>query len=359
MDQAQGSRIEKAYEEPANWFSSLWTLQEAMLCPDMILVGRDWTQLTDLMGTPVPFNTIFSVIDTMEGIWNKGIPYEPYSGESTNYARRLRSSSEFDPKQDRQWPRAAGQLADLALLTRMDYLFSTSSPTTLLFAANLRQCTGSRAPAIMSALGVTEWYNTPGKQDNKLVLGCYPLAFVREAASKLGASFYTSISWRQKLPKPDHIYDLEFYGSMMPFSAQVGWLARIVGVPAHIELACEDHPSVALWKIDINGSVRIKRAGIFASSTNLNAVELWMTIYIMRRGSEAVTCDFYKWVSELPEDQCIYAISLLRDSNYHHGLILQGYKKAWLMTQRLVRVGIYYTDNRDLPPTSRVDRVVI
>ena len=361
MDPAQASTAEKAYEEPASWFSSLWTLQEAMLCPDMILVGRHWTQLTDLMGTPVPFNTIFSVVDTMQGIWNKGIPYEPYPGKSTNYAHQLRFSSQFDPKQDRQWPRAAGQLANLALLTRMDNLFSTSSPTTLLSAANLRQCTGSRAPAIMSAVGVTDWYqdSTPGKQDSKLVLGCYPLAFVREAASKLGASFYTSISHRQKVPKPNQIYDLEYYGSMMPFSARVGWLANTSGVLAHIEHACQDHPSVESWKIDINGSVRIKRAGIFAASTNMNAAELWMTIYIMKNGSEACTCDFYSWVSQLPEGQCIYAVSLLRDSNYHHGLILQGYKKAWLVTQRLVRVGVYFTNNRDLPRSSRVDWVVI
>ena len=132
----------------------------------------------------------------------------------------------------------------------MDNLFSSPSPIKLLYAANLRQCTSSRAPVIMSALGVTDWYETAKTESKKLVLGRYPLAFVREAASKFGASFYTSISWGQKIPKRFQFFDLTHYGSMMPFSTKTGWLARIIGDPAQIQYQVEDHPAVSSWLIN-------------------------------------------------------------------------------------------------------------
>ena len=261
-----GRGIGKAFEEPATWFSSLWTLQEAMLCPDMSLVDRYWTQLTDPSGLPVPFNTFFLIIDTINDHWNKGRAYKTHEGQITHYDVHLRSLSDYDDKLHLNWPRAARQFVLLADLTRMDYLFGTSSPTTLLFAANLRQSTSSRAPAIMSALGITDWYSKAEMDDKRLVLGCYPLAFVREAASKLGASFYTSISRRQKIPRASGISDSgrEHYGSMMPFSATTGWLSRIIGVPAHIPHEVEDHPAVSSWRINSDGSVTVGLAGIVA-----------------------------------------------------------------------------------------------
>jgi len=63
-------------------------------------------------------------------------------------------------------------------------------------AGSFRSCTGQRAEAIMSVMGITDWYTshirahgTPPAQD-KLVLEKYPLEFVRETAQKLGAAFY-------------------------------------------------------------------------------------------------------------------------------------------------------------------------
>jgi len=38
--------------EPSSWFSSLWTLQECALCPELELCSRTWEVLRDRWGTP-------------------------------------------------------------------------------------------------------------------------------------------------------------------------------------------------------------------------------------------------------------------------------------------------------------------
>ena len=73
----------------------------------------------------------------MEDIWNSGAPYKPYRGRANHYALRLPFPSQFDNKQQQKWPQIATQLAYLAILTRMDSLFNTSSLTQVLSAANL------------------------------------------------------------------------------------------------------------------------------------------------------------------------------------------------------------------------------
>ena len=62
--------------EPAHWFSSLWTLQEAMLCPDITFVSRDWIPLNDRAGTPVHFDAFFNFIETVRSSWRNGMPYK-------------------------------------------------------------------------------------------------------------------------------------------------------------------------------------------------------------------------------------------------------------------------------------------
>lgn len=40
-------------QDPVGWFTSLWTLQEAVLCPNLQICTRDWTMLTDPWGVPI------------------------------------------------------------------------------------------------------------------------------------------------------------------------------------------------------------------------------------------------------------------------------------------------------------------
>ncbi len=358
---ALSSKVE-TLTEPATWFSSLWTLQEAMLCPDITFVAQDWVPLNDRAGNSVPLDAFFSFIDTVQSVWRQGLPYEIFTEGNikkySKYSVLLESDEHFQYDDYLKWPNGPRQLQDLCLITRMENLLESRSPMGLLMVANVRQCTGSRAPAIMSALGITDWYKSKTKTDSDLVLNNYPLAFVKEAASKLGASFYESVTMRQKMPKWYDGFNHSYKGSMMPFSATNGWFSRINAIPIHHNYRPEDHAAVKTWTIKQDGCVVIKWAGIVASTQTPNSNESPMVIDIMKRGVAAQNCRFGDWAKNLPEGVCAFAVSLLRDSELEHGLILQGYRKMWFTTQRLVKVGAFILPGADLPPSTAVDWVV-
>ena len=353
--------------EPANWFSSLWTLQEAMLYPNITFVSRDWVPLNDRAGTPVPLDTFFTFIDTVENVWRNGMPYKVFTEGTiirySKYNSLLESDEHFQSAEHQylKWPNGPRQLQDLCLVTRMENLLESPSPISLLMVANVRQCTGSRAPAIMSALGVTDWYKSkPTKMaGDDLVLKNYPLAFVKEAASKLGASFYESVTRRHEIPEHHGMFNSLQRGSMMPFSATNGWYSRINAMPIQHRSNPQDHPAVKMWTIKQNGSVDIKQAGIVASTENLKLQhESPMLLDIRDSGTKSFSCPFGDWAKSLPNGTCAYAVSLLRDSHVQYGLILQGPRKILFSTQRLVKIGTFVLPGSDLPPTTAVDWTV-
>ena len=72
--------------EPACWFSSLWTLQEAMLCSNLTFVNRDWKPLEDGLGTPIPLDGLFRILSTLQYVWDNDKPYENWvKGYIVNY----------------------------------------------------------------------------------------------------------------------------------------------------------------------------------------------------------------------------------------------------------------------------------
>ncbi|KAL9062826.1 MAG: hypothetical protein Q9161_009733 [Pseudevernia consocians] len=352
--------------EPASWFSSLWTLQEAMLCPNITFVSRDWVPLNDRAGTPVPLDTFFNFVETVDSVWLNGMPYNIFTEGTiigyTKYNSLLETDEHFQiADQYLKWPNGPRQLRDLCLVTRMAHLLETPSPTGILMVANVRQCTDSRAPAIMSALGVTEWYksNPTEKASNDLVLNTYPLAFVKEAASKLGASFYESVTIQQETPEPHGLFTNSQRGSIMPFSATNGWYSRIDAMPIHHRSDPQDHPAVQMWTIQQNGSVEIKQAGIVASTETSNPQdESPMMLDIRKPEVKIFECPFGDWAKGLPNGTCAYAVSLLQDSQMQHGLILRGPRKVLFSTQRLVKVGTFILPKSVLPPTTTVDWIV-
>ena len=346
--------------EPANWFSSLWTLQEAMLCPNITFVSRDWMPLNDRADTPVPLDAFLIFINIVDTVWRNGMSYKAFTtGNMIRYSRHsglLDSDENFRSNAHQylylKWPDGPRQLHELCLLTRLDNLLESPSPIGLLMVANVRQCTGSRAPAIMSALGVTEWYKSKSirKADSDLVLNTYPLAFVKEAASKLGPSFYESVLIPRNLTERD-MFNSSQRGSMMPFSATNGWYSYIQAVPLHRRVNVQDHPAVKTWTIKQNGSVDIKQAGIVASTeTSCSQAESPMLLAIPNHKSASLYCPFGDWAKTLPGGSCAYAVSLLRDSHGQYGLIFQGPRKMWFLTQRLVKVGTFSFLNRICPP---------
>ena len=57
--------LEETY---ALWFSSTWTVQETFLCPNMIVVNRDFQPLHDLNGHLLPLNTMIALISTVSNV---------------------------------------------------------------------------------------------------------------------------------------------------------------------------------------------------------------------------------------------------------------------------------------------------
>lgn len=217
------------------WFTSLWTLQELCLRPDMLLCDKDWRPLT-LSGFKVPLDHIMAL--NMSKVWNK---YQ-------------------DSNPDVRLGRGIVELQLLLMDTRIVDLPELMSMTAMILA-DQRYCRGRRAEAIMSVVGCTKWFledtsDDPGNR--QLVLGRYPLAFVQEVQSKMGAVFFATVD-HSPLNLTDH-------ATLMPFSSEprdARMHARTI-LP-HNPMLIEDHPSVAHWTIDATGAVLLRQVGIVAS----------------------------------------------------------------------------------------------
>jgi Heterokaryon incompatibility protein (HET) len=372
----QGSRMLQSHEHdhlvdinsgsrPTVWFSSLWTLQEAALCPDLLLVDRDWRPLTDAMKISVGLSALLDFIDTVANTWMEGRrPNSSQLSDPIAHQNSLRLSPEWDSGAYERWPTGAQQLRQLSIITRLDKELRTPSPTGLLVMANLRQCSGERAPAIMSALGVTDWYSSELKRKSKspyqpLVLETYPLAFVQEAARKLGAEFYGCLGVQaRKIPGEWNARTLPAVGSMLPFVADKSLYSGYAGVPEHSKLNPVDHPSVKTWIIMADGSLRIKSAGIVAAKGNRQNRKYVASILIMHEdgnfNSIPRTVDLDEWIQTLSNGQCAYAVSLYEDANYQHGILLQG-SKAFLSSKNwLVKTGVFFSHNQKTAPAEQV-----
>lgn len=141
----------KGYLQP--WFTSLWTLQELCLRPDMLLCDKDWRPLM-LSNLKVPINHITALF--MSEIWDA----------YTN----TKSGEELAP--------GVLELSIILMETRITEL-PEMTPITALVLGDQRYCESPRAEAIMSVVGCTDWFLNDTSDDpgnRQLVLGRYPLA---------------------------------------------------------------------------------------------------------------------------------------------------------------------------------------
>jgi hypothetical protein len=108
--------------------------------------------------------------------------------------------------------------------------------------------------------------NKTSPSEANLILGFYPLAFVSEAAKKLGPRFYTSYpsDFRYLQSGVDlsrgrleFVVDPRPVGSLLPFSKCQGYFH----VPTAPRMAEQHHPAVREWEICQDGSVNIRRPG--------------------------------------------------------------------------------------------------
>jgi hypothetical protein len=241
-----------------SWFTSLWTLQEVCLRPDMWLCTADWSFLscgTD-SNVPMPISGLVAVFHT----WKEGAD------------DRLMIPLELDP--EKQSHVALWELVSWHWRTGLIKLLGLDRAA-VISLGDRRECTGRRAEAIMSVLGVTQWYkNALATKDpmlsleeleRDLVLDKYPLDFVNELAAAIPADMFSAL---QKLnidtARGGSIQDIAQEGTMLPFSRTHAYYEdadnfRVGGFPS------VTHDSVARWRVQRDGSVLIPQACVIGS----------------------------------------------------------------------------------------------
>lgn len=308
--------------EVNSWFSSLWTLQELCLRPDMWLCGTDWKLLSLNQRDPLPLNglvaicttyhdSVFAAFDQFKdhGIFAAKLfvlqyilrPYildhrtafERVRGTVDSLRQNTAASARILRKHigwgSKIWSKMEYPLVrQRAYAQLMAWLQSTGLERLphvrrieILTIGDRRECRSRRAEATMSALGVTGWYHRVPHNFHEadLVMGKYPLPFVQELKDKDPGEFFGSFvaSNSMMLAKKDNPQHfrlpesnvlLQEHGSMLPFSGK----GTKYGMAYHIlerRDGYKSHSSLHAWTINTDGSVHIRNACVVESSRKL------------------------------------------------------------------------------------------
>ncbi len=380
-------------DEPKPWFSSLWTLQECVLRQDIKLYSREWEALTDRCGAAVDLRMLMMFISRTTNvaclesrIQTPLTNPNKYRSDIMALDERRRLVTTWSP------PNGVRDLQDLARFTRLADILGSLSPVTVFTNANIRECTGDRAAAIMSAVGVTDWYlpwrlssrggggrdcrqSSQQEEDQKLplVLGIYPLAFLREALRKFGAVFFETSSSKDimRLSTLDLVLRRrEPVGSLLPLSRETDWAHNVAVANMQTKIDVRDHEAVSRWAIRADGAVDIPVAGIVAASDDddqstseeIPAMIDWLEADMgWNIGDGAVEVpDLVAKLREIARGQCVYAVALYEDCGRQFGVLLQSPRANFLMRRRhLIKIGRYILKGVEMPPSRDVDWVVL
>lgn len=308
---------------PDPWFTSLWTLQEICLRPDMYLCNSKMEVL---------------VIN----------PRAPRA-VSMDHIIALFNSRQNDAFERDSLPWAIHELGCVAAKTSVSQVLDMS-PVALLCHGDRRHCQDiNRAPAIMSALGTTEWfraYNQRRLQNSsdgiEMIQNKYPLQFVREVVTFFGAVFFAShqIGNGFKKSAQDYSYSLgwrritsiKFQATMMPFTPADSERSSIMVLP-HCPVGVIEHETVKRWVINSDGSVNVQKAGVVAScpqDPNRRAVRADVRAFIPTRKMGGFLgnlsykdVDLGNWLASFRPGAEKYAISLFEFHHYNAGILLE------------------------------------
>lgn len=273
------------------WFTSLWTLQEVVLCPDIELYSRHWDRLAVHPDEPLSLTTLVVFLSTNMIYCSPSAP----KGDDAARGAAFRSPPDYHnavlKTMDRrslltsndQWPSSAAALMLFLVSTQLDALLLDLTPMSVLTATQRRhyRATRERSPAIMSAIGVTDWYQAQldsaggaaaAGEEDPMLLGNLSLAFTREAAAKIGAEFFLSPPARSKLltsTSPGTARFTSGEGTMLPFTRLSGENATALGIlprPILSGKLLRDHESVAGWTISADASVKVTSACVVCFS---------------------------------------------------------------------------------------------
>ena len=377
------------------WFTSLWTLQEFCLRPDMILYDSHWRPLKitgdDLiylddfialmhfaqatMTLPSRFH-IFHIDFLKQRRWKSK---KDELREMDRVDNELNNSIHDRPDIKKIWP--AGPV-ELALLTSgTNLMHAYQGPSKILRFGDMRQCSGRRAEAIMSAIGAIDWYREYMKQvtvssgqvisEPDLVLGKYPAVFLNEVVQRVGSDFFSSRLLHSELSARDvqkfFTSSMAPIGSLLPFSAGLHGVGFQSYQNMELETKIKDHPTVKSWTIQRNGTVTIREAGIMAvarktSNSRIRKVfrcakarSYWSRIkldapLLFDKGE----CDLFMTSTEelcavVPSSIELYMVCLGDSPVESYGVILQKIPSADQSMEAMVKVGTWCSFNPSRP----------
>lgn len=263
MPHVQGEQI-LGWFEPDGWFSSLWTLQEACLRPDLYLCDRNW-RVARPSGDQHSIGIQGAItLDCLVALFNAVL---------------------LDLQKYGNYPLAVVELIGILDITGMHKLLGLG-PIDVLLLGNQRYCEdANRAVAIMSVLGSTDWYDSRLAQTEdvkgnhmdslQFVYRRYPVEFLNEVRAHFGGPFFyvsESIaprknrysfswwSWKRR------ITGTKQKATMLPLTEDIQFgHMRIVPTDT---ITNHDHPTVKTWSINVDGSVSILEAGVVAASSS-------------------------------------------------------------------------------------------
>ena len=361
--------------EPSTWFSSLWTLQEAVLCPRMELYSKDWHRLEDRNGAALTLVSLAAFLHIAFAGRDGGIVTIFDIDSDPMNPRTFRKPNRGIQMSEESVPTAVSHLYDFLEMTRLNNVLLTSSPVSIIFNANVRRCTGDRAPAIMSAIGVTHWYSERLRErrvyldcNEKLILGIYPLDFVREVFHKSGADFFeTAFTIPRKLSE-DNLKRKRPIGSMLPFSTAKGWLFRKFGPPEYGRIDAVNHSAVAEWVIQENGTVHMLSAGILTSTEVVDFPQVSGSLLCFEEDidvEDGETNNFREKLKEISRGRTVHAVALYQDGPVQTGILLCQHEETREdgHSTYLIRIGVYWimgqTVRPEMPSSTSVDWIVL
>lgn len=256
------------------WYTSLWTLQELCLRPDMWLCAKDWSFLSyaDVKHkTPITIGGFVAVFN----IWSSFFPIRRTVWTGIDLTKPGGHVALFEID---MW-RVESGLDKFLDLDR----------TTIITLGDRRICRERRAEAIMSVLGMTKWYEqalvkygTPKALheylEKDLVLGKYPADFVNVLAKEMPRDFFATF-YRLNLgyKKEASLRDNKA-GSMMPFSRFGAWYSDNSPL-RRSRIPTVTHASLQYWTVEKNGAVHMPTACILSSKDiAANAIEIRLVL---------------------------------------------------------------------------------
>ncbi|KAG8526664.1 uncharacterized protein KY384_008093 [Bacidia gigantensis] len=321
-------------QKPSGWFTSLWTLQESFLRPEMIFCNRQWEILRICNHPKAPAVTLDSILALVD--------FEKRNASIENMEDTIPTANE---------------ITALIHHTRFDSLLEYS-PLTALNMASRRQCSEGRAEGIMSVLGATSWFKQTSRseRESNLVFAQYPIDFLREIRNVLGTNFFTSYYgnccfWDIfKLNETGEV-DVIVAGTLLPFDNLRDGSKVITQMSAANVI---DHPSTFTWQLDDEGIVVMPEAAVVASTEEDDGSSSGNSIVATITGPSAEDqtqmdiapqTDMKQWMQSCFSGVPKFALCLQYNlKGWSRGVILMRVFDDEDPPKTLAKIGDYYTE---------------